>query len=193
MLRGSFLGAGSRRPPAPRHVARLEFPRETGLILRCAGKAGNPFQTTEGSKRSASWLQIRAESFASPRGEMRPSSIAPNPDESREAPPNSTAQRKRASPRGEAGTSGFLSVSDSDRRVPAELGGNSGQDISPLWGRVLATEGCLPSLTPLPISVTTQVPKFSFQIPLLLGDPAGQCRRMPTSGLGSWELCRGEL
>ena len=29
------------------HVARLEFPRETGLILRCAGKAGNPFQTTQ--------------------------------------------------------------------------------------------------------------------------------------------------
>ena len=24
----------------PTHVARLEFPRETGLILRCAGKAG---------------------------------------------------------------------------------------------------------------------------------------------------------
>ena len=23
------------------HVALLEFPRETGLILRCAGKAGN--------------------------------------------------------------------------------------------------------------------------------------------------------
>ena len=23
-------------------------PRETGLILRCAGKAGNPFQTTQG-------------------------------------------------------------------------------------------------------------------------------------------------
>ena len=32
------------------------------------------------------------------------------------------AKRKRASPRGEAGTSGFLSISDSDRRVPAELG-----------------------------------------------------------------------
>ena len=31
------------------------------------------------------------------------------------------AQRKRASPRGEAATSGFLSVSDCDRRVPAEL------------------------------------------------------------------------
>ena len=29
----------------PTHVARLEFPHETGLILRCAGKAGNPFQT----------------------------------------------------------------------------------------------------------------------------------------------------
>ena len=26
----------------------IEFPRETGLILRCAGKAGNPFQTTQG-------------------------------------------------------------------------------------------------------------------------------------------------
>ena len=30
-------------------------------------------------------------------------------------------QWKKASPRGEAGTSGFLSVSDSDRRVPAAL------------------------------------------------------------------------
>ena len=35
------------------------------------------------------------------------------------------AQWKRASSRGEAGTSGFLSVSDSDRRVPAELGQES--------------------------------------------------------------------
>lgn len=66
--------------------------------------------------------------------------------------------------------------------------GNSGQDISPLWGRVLATAGRLPSLTPLPIAVTTQVPKFNFQTPLLLGDPAGQYRRMPSSGLGSWAL-----
>ena len=32
--------------------------------------------------------------------------------------PLGLAQRKRASPRGEAGTSGFLSVSDSDRTVP---------------------------------------------------------------------------
>ena len=36
--------------------------------------------------------------------------------------PLGLAQRKRASPRGEAGTSGFLCVSDSDRGVPAELG-----------------------------------------------------------------------
>ena len=34
------------------HLARLEFPRETGLILRCAGKAGNPFQTTQGNRLS---------------------------------------------------------------------------------------------------------------------------------------------
>ena len=39
--------------------------------------------------------------------------------------PLGLAQRKRASPGGEAGTSGFLSVSDSDRRVPAELGQES--------------------------------------------------------------------
>ena len=30
----------------------IEFPRETGLILRCAGKAGNPFQTTQGNRLS---------------------------------------------------------------------------------------------------------------------------------------------
>ena len=34
------------------HVVRLEFLRETGLILRCAGKAGNPFQTTRGNRLS---------------------------------------------------------------------------------------------------------------------------------------------
>ena len=31
---------------------RLDFPRETGLILRCTGKAGNPFQTTQGNRLS---------------------------------------------------------------------------------------------------------------------------------------------
>ena len=39
--------------------------------------------------------------------------------------PLGLAQLKRASPRGEAGNSVFLSVSDSDRRVPAELGQES--------------------------------------------------------------------
>ena len=39
--------------------------------------------------------------------------------------PLGLAQRKRASPRWEAGTSGFLSNSDSDRSVPAELGQES--------------------------------------------------------------------
>ena len=34
------------------HVARREFPRETGLILRCAGKPGNPFRTTQGNRLS---------------------------------------------------------------------------------------------------------------------------------------------
>ena len=29
-----------------------EFPRETGLLLRCARKAGSPFQTTQGNRLS---------------------------------------------------------------------------------------------------------------------------------------------
>ena len=56
--------------------------------------------------------------------------------------PLGMAQWKRASPRGEAGTSGFLSVSDSDRRVPAELGQESQatsflRNGSPLASRVV--------------------------------------------------------
>ena len=31
-------------------VARLEFPRESGLILRCTGKARNAFQTMQGNR-----------------------------------------------------------------------------------------------------------------------------------------------
>ena len=34
------------------HVAGLKFPREAGLILRCTGKAGNPFQTMQGNRLS---------------------------------------------------------------------------------------------------------------------------------------------
>ena len=41
------------------HVARLEFPRETGLILRCAGKAVSPFQTTQGNRLSCPDQEVR--------------------------------------------------------------------------------------------------------------------------------------
>ena len=37
----------SRSARGTSHVASLEFPPETSLILRCARKAGNPFQTTQ--------------------------------------------------------------------------------------------------------------------------------------------------
>ena len=37
------LGKTTETPPRP---------RETGLLLRCAGKAGNPFQTTQGNRLS---------------------------------------------------------------------------------------------------------------------------------------------
>ena len=37
---------------APTTRLRLEFPRETGLILRCAGKVRNPFQTKQGNRPS---------------------------------------------------------------------------------------------------------------------------------------------
>ena len=47
----------ARFRPGPAGLpARLEFPRETGLILRCAGKAGNPFQTTQGNRLPADSL-----------------------------------------------------------------------------------------------------------------------------------------
>ena len=47
-------GPGNRGRSAcgPSHVARLEFPRETGLILRCTRKAGNPFQRKQVNRLS---------------------------------------------------------------------------------------------------------------------------------------------
>ena len=42
----------SRSARGTSHVASLEFPPETGLILRCARKAGNPFQTKQGNRLS---------------------------------------------------------------------------------------------------------------------------------------------
>ena len=37
---------------APPTRLRLEFLHETGLILRCDGKVGNPFQTKQGNRHS---------------------------------------------------------------------------------------------------------------------------------------------
>ena len=37
---------------APPTRVPLKFSRDTGLILRCAGKVGNPFQTKQGNKPS---------------------------------------------------------------------------------------------------------------------------------------------
>ena len=42
------------------HGARLEFPREAGLILRCAGKAGNPFQRKQGNRLSCRYQEGRS-------------------------------------------------------------------------------------------------------------------------------------
>ena len=48
----SGLGNRGRSACGTTHGARLEFPREAGLILRCAGKAGNPFQNRQGNRLS---------------------------------------------------------------------------------------------------------------------------------------------
>ena len=53
-----FFSRGSSQPRdqtlvrGTSHVASLEFPPETGLTLRCARKAGNPFQTKQGNRLS---------------------------------------------------------------------------------------------------------------------------------------------
>ena len=52
-----FTSSADREIGVFQHVAaptrlRLEFPRETGLILRRAGKAGNRFQTKQGNRPS---------------------------------------------------------------------------------------------------------------------------------------------
>ena len=48
----SIPGNRGRLACGSTHVASLEFPRKTGVILRCAGKAGNPFQTKQGNRLS---------------------------------------------------------------------------------------------------------------------------------------------
>ena len=52
-----FSSSADREIGVFQHVApptrlRLEFPRETGLILRRTGKSGNPFQTKQGNRPS---------------------------------------------------------------------------------------------------------------------------------------------
>ena len=52
-----FFSRADREIGVFQHVApptrlRLELPRETGLILRCAGKVGNPLQTEQWSRPS---------------------------------------------------------------------------------------------------------------------------------------------
>ena len=52
-----FSSSADREIGVFQHVApptrlRLEFPREIGLILRRAGKSGNPFQTKQGNRPS---------------------------------------------------------------------------------------------------------------------------------------------
>ena len=46
----SGLGNRGRSACGTIHGARLEFPRETGLILRFAVKVGNPLQTKQGNR-----------------------------------------------------------------------------------------------------------------------------------------------
>ena len=52
VLLKSGPGNRGRSACATTHVAHLEFPREASLILRCAWKDGNPFQTTQGNRLS---------------------------------------------------------------------------------------------------------------------------------------------
>ena len=52
VLLKSGPGKRGRSACGTTHVARLEFPRETSLILTCARKARNPFQTTQGNRLS---------------------------------------------------------------------------------------------------------------------------------------------
>ena len=52
-----FLSRGDLQIGVFLHVERptrlcLEFPGETGLILMCSGKVGNPFQTKQGNRPS---------------------------------------------------------------------------------------------------------------------------------------------
>ena len=53
VLMKSGLGNRGRSGFGTTHVATLEFPHETSLILRCAAKVMKPFQTKHGSRPSS--------------------------------------------------------------------------------------------------------------------------------------------
>ena len=52
VLINSRPGNRGRSACGTTHVASLQFPRETGVILMCAWKAGNPLQTSQGNRLS---------------------------------------------------------------------------------------------------------------------------------------------
>ena len=52
VLINSGPGNGVFPHVAPPTRLHLQFPRETGLILMCAGKIGNPFQTKQENRHS---------------------------------------------------------------------------------------------------------------------------------------------
>ena len=54
------IGVVQRVAPPTRLL--LEFPCETSLILRCAGKVGNPFQTKQGNRLSCRYQEGRRSS-----------------------------------------------------------------------------------------------------------------------------------
>ena len=87
---------------------------EEGLSSSFSGCGGKPSfpSTSAGDLRELPRLPLRGEAYCGVGG-------APL------GTPLGMAQWKRASSRGEAGTSGFLPISDSDRRVRAELGQES--------------------------------------------------------------------
>ena len=92
--------------------------------------------------------------------------------------PVGLAQCKRASSPGKAGTSGFLSVSDSDRRVPAELGQESHTQITEWRGGDKSQHWRSPN---------TSSPKLPEHHPSYLPSPVCGHMAVLTPGACAWE------
>ena len=119
----------SRAAPGKSGLPSMRVVRGSASWLSSHGRELGPPEALKRDSRGLSRVGGGKPSFPSPsagnlrelpRGPLRGegSCVVPGPL----GAPLGLAQRKRASPRGEAGSSGFLSVSDSNRRVPAELG-----------------------------------------------------------------------